>query len=101
MHHDDVAGVATVDHRKNRWIAHEAAVPIILAVDLRRSHLDRVTAGGEHMVCGELLARERFYLGGAYVGGAKKQLNHLLAADALEVDCAIEQISHRIDVERI
>ena len=70
--------VASVDHRKDRRISHETAVPISLAVDLGRAHHEWQAGRSEHMVGGNFLAGEHFHLAGPHVGRAKKQLDHLL-----------------------
>jgi len=42
MNQYDVARLARIDHREDRGITHEPAVPVKLALDLDRVHHDRL-----------------------------------------------------------
>ena len=74
--------LAAVDHRKDRRIAHEAAVPIGVAVDLRCARIMNGRQAEASTVGAELFAGEHLHLAGADVGRRQKQLDQLFAVCA-------------------
>ncbi len=68
VHDDDVAGLAVIDQRKKCGIAHVAAVPIGLALDLHGLEQERQAGGGERAVGAHLVALEHLHFAGADVG---------------------------------
>src|SRR5262245_7599039 len=86
VNHDDVAGFASVDQRKQGRITHVSPVPEMFAVDLDRLAEVRQARGGEHVLCANLLVGEDPDLARAYVGRAQKELDYAFAAQPLEID---------------
>src|ERR1700719_3153355 len=101
MNHDDITSLASVYHRKDRWIPHEPPVPISLAVDLRRAHHERQAGRSKHMISGDLLTSEDFHLTAPHIGCGQEQFDNFLLAYPLKVHFRIEQVLERIDIHRI
>ncbi len=92
--------VAAVDQREDRRIAHVAAVPIVLAVDLDRLEQERQAGRGEHArrrVSSVVL--EDLDLAGAHVGRADEELDRRSrpAARSKSID-SLEHVAQRIEV---
>src|SRR5262245_17284638 len=91
VNHDDVAGFASVDQRKQRGIAHVSPVPEIFAVDLDRLAKVGQARGGEHVRRANLLVAEDPNLARAAVCRAQQKLDRASAAQRLEMDDFLEQ----------
>src|SRR5271155_3982066 len=101
MNNNYVASIASVDHRKQRGIAHESTVPIMLAVDLGRAHRERYACRSEYGIGGNFGVGEDFHFTGPHGCRRQEQLDRPLLAYTFEVDDPIEQVLHWIYVEGI
>ena len=82
-----VRRVAAIDQREDRRIAHVAAVPIGLAVDLDGLEQERQAGRGHDRVDRQLVVGEHLDLAGAHIGGADVELQRTARhADRVEVD---------------
>ena len=89
VHDHHVAAVAVVDQREDRRVAHVAAVPVGLAVDLDRLEQERQAGRGQHRVGRDLALAEHLHLAGAHVGRGEEQLDRAAAlAQLVEIDGA-------------
>jgi hypothetical protein len=100
VHDNDVGRCAVVDQREDRGIAHVAAVPVVLALDLDRVEHERQAGRGERAIDGHLVPGEDLDLAGAHVGRAQEELERPLA-HPLEIDRGGDDVAQRVEVERI
>ena len=101
VHDHHVGRGAFVDQRKDRRVAHVAAVPVGLAVDLHRLEQERQAGRGHHRVGRDLGIPEHAHLARAHVGGAQEQLDRRAGAQAREVDRLLEDVLQRVEVQGI
>ena len=86
VHDQHVARLAAVDQREDGGIAHVAAVPVVLALDLDRLVDERQTGRGQHPVDADVVLGEDLHLAGAHIGGRDEQLDRGARPHALEID---------------
>ena len=97
-----VGRVAGIDQREDRRIAHIAAIPIGLAIDLDGLEQERQAGRGHDGVDRQFVVGEHLDLAGAHIGGADVDLQRAARhADRIEVDRLLENALQRIEVERI
>ncbi len=95
----DVATAALPHQRFEHRIAHEAAVPVVLAVDLDGLVNLGQAGGSEQHLHRERLAREDAQTVGPHVGGRNVELDAPAPPHAIEVDRVREHVPQGIDVE--
>ena len=93
---DDVGASTPVEKRKQRRIAHVAAVPIGLAVDHDGVEQRRQTGRGHDVIGRQLGTFENLDLAGAYIGRGDENLEIIEGANLLEIDGVDEIFAQRI-----
>src|SRR3546814_1256125 len=76
-------------------------LPVGHAVDLDRLKDQRQAGRGHHHVGGQLVALEDLHAAGLHVGGGDVDLQMRAGAHLLEVDHRLQQVTQRIEVQRI
>jgi hypothetical protein len=100
-HQHDVRGRAAVDQGPDRRVAHAAAVPVRVAVDLHRLVEVRQAGRGERRVERELVLAEDPRSPGAHVGGGDEDAERPAGAHRVDVDPLGEEAAQRVVVERV
>ena len=101
QHHQQVRRVAFVEQRVDRRVGGEAAVPVVLAVDLHRVVQGGQAGRGQYGCFAELGGAEQTDLAGAHGGGGDEELERARAADALEVELRAHHVAQRVEVEGV
>ena len=91
--HDHVRRLAVVDQRVDGGVAHVAAVPIGLAVDLDRLRHERQASRRQDGVRRHLGAGEDPDLAGPDVRRRQEQLDRRAAVEPLEIDHRLERLA--------
>ena len=91
---DDITGFAFIDQRKERRVAHVAAVPIGLAVDFDSLEKERQAGRGHHAVERDRRFPKDFRPAGADVGRGQKDFEATRAVDPVEVDAAGDDVAN-------
>ncbi len=101
MHDDDVAAVAGVDQGEDRGIAHIAAVPIVLAIDLDSLKHRREAGGSEHRIGTDFAPLEDPQPVRSDVACADEHLHFVESPQSSEVDLLVQYLAQRMIVARI
>ena len=96
----DIGRRTRIDQRKDAGIAHIAAVPIGVTINLHRLEGLRKAGGGEHGIERHLFACKDFHMAGFHIRRAEEQLQ-AGGPNGFEIDCAFHGIAERIQPQRV
>ncbi len=99
---DDILAPAIVDQGEHRRVAHIAAIPVMLAIDLDRLEQEGEATRGKDMRGMDLATLEDLHLAGAHIGGGEEELDRaFFPAQRREIDALLQHLLQRIVVERV